>query len=70
MNQTKQSYERNPMMYVSRQKPRLEAAKVQPRPRLDILMPRLGLDVMASVSSLLNLYDIIIHNFQPLHFCI
>jgi len=29
----------------------LEPAKVLPRPRLKILMPRLGLDVMASVSS-------------------
>jgi len=32
----------------------LEVAKVLPRPRLDVLMTRLGLDDMASVSSLLD----------------
>ena len=31
------------VMYVLRQISRLEAAKVLPRPRLDALMPRLGL---------------------------
>jgi len=30
------------------------ATKVQPRPRLNVLMPRLGLNVMASVSFLLT----------------
>jgi len=43
----------------------LETAKVLPRPRLDVLMPRLG---HASVSILR--YDIIIHNFHPFIFCI
>jgi len=32
------------LMYLSRQKPRLEVAKVFPRPRLDDLMARIGLD--------------------------
>jgi len=46
-----------PVMYVSRQKLRLEAAKVLSRPRLDVLMPRLG---VASVSVLWPLsYDTI-----------
>jgi len=59
-----------PVMYVSRQKPRLEAAKVLSRPRLDVLMPRLGLDVMASglVSSHVTIS--IIHNFHPFIFSI
>jgi len=38
-----------PLMYVSRQKSRLEAANVLTRPRIDVLIPRLGL---ASVSML------------------
>jgi len=37
-----------PVMYVSRQKSHLEAAKVLPRPRLNVFMPPLGVDVMAS----------------------
>jgi len=44
----------------------LEAAKVLPRPRLDVLMPRLGLHVMTSKLR----YDINIHNFHPVIFCI
>jgi len=56
-------------MYVSRQKPRLEAAKVLPRPRQDVLMPRLGL-ASVSVSNSKLRYDIIIHNFHPFILCI
>jgi len=34
----------------------LEAAKKLPRPRLDVLMPHLGLDVTASVLSLFTFF--------------
>jgi len=51
-------------MYVSRQKPRLEATKVLPR--LDVLMPRFGLNAM-TLSGLR--YDIIIHNLHSFIFC-
>jgi len=49
-------------------------SKVLPLPRLDVLMPRLGLDVMASVSSRLEAlepelrYDIFINNCPPVDF--
>jgi len=44
-------------MYVSRQKPRLEAAKVLlARPRLNVLMPRLGLNVMTSKLRYISLF--------------
>jgi len=39
---------RKRLFYVSRQKPRLEAANVLPRPSLDVLMHRLGLNIMTS----------------------
>jgi len=52
-----------------RQKPRFEAAKVLPRPRLDVLMPRLGLASVSMLTSKLR-YDIIIHNFYPFIVCI
>jgi len=55
-------------MYVSRQKPRLEAAKVLPRPHLDVLMPRLGLALVLMLT-FKKRYDIIIHNFHPVIFC-
>jgi len=44
---------------------RLQAAKVLPRPCLDVLMPRLGLNVMTSKLR----YDIIIYNFNLVSFC-
>jgi len=52
---------------VWRQKPRLEVAKVLPRPCLDVLMSRsrLGLNVMTSKLR----YYINIHNFHPFIFC-
>jgi len=54
------------VMHVSRQKPRLEAAKVLPRPGLHVVKPRLGLNVMTSKLR----YDIIIHNFHPFIFSV
>jgi len=53
-------------MCISRQKPRLKAEKMLPRPRLeslDVLVPRLGLNVKLR-------YDIFIHNFNLFIFCI
>jgi len=48
-------------MYVSRQKPRLEAEKVLPRHGLDVLVPRLGINVMRyHYSKLLSIHFVYI----------
>jgi len=62
-------------MYVSRQKSRLEATKVLPRPCLDVLMPRsygFGLVATRGIGTPMLRYDIIIHihNVYPFIYCI
>jgi len=51
------------VMHFSRQKPRLEAAKVMPRPRLDVFMPHLGLVSVSILSYVtISLFITFIHS--------